>query len=127
MMTPRHFDGTIHLGRILLERLGGAINSVSPEATAFPHRRSRFLMQFQARWAPDAPQAVADRNIQWASDAFESLGPWLSGSAYSGYIDPMLDDWAQQYYGRNLPRLRQIKAAVDPDNVFRFAQSVQPT
>ncbi|MGD9622630.1 MAG: BBE domain-containing protein [Mycolicibacterium sp.] len=43
-----------------------------------------------------------------------------------GYVDPLLVDWPQQYYGQNLPRLQRIKAAVDPDNVFRFAQSIQP-
>lgn len=126
VMTPSPFDNSVHLARILFERLGGAINAVAPEATAFPHRRGRFLMQFQGRWAPRAPQSVADLNIQWLSETFSSVQPWLTGSAYSGYIDPMLTDWAQQYYGQNLPRLRQIKTAFDPDNVFRFAQSIEP-
>lgn len=125
-MTPSPFDNAVHLGRILFERLGGAVNAVAPEATAFPHRRSRFLMQFQGRWAPGAPQSVADINIDWLSETFNNVRPWLSGSAYSGYIDPMLSDWARQYYGPNLPRLRQIKTAFDPDNVFRFAQSIKP-
>ncbi|MGD9619324.1 MAG: FAD-binding oxidoreductase [Mycolicibacterium sp.] len=125
-MTPRPFNPSVHLGRIMFERLGGAVNSVSPEATAFPHRRSRFLIQLQGRWAPDAPPSAAELNMRWVSDTFENVGAWLTGSAYCGYVDPLLVDWPQQYYGQNLPRLQRIKAAVDPDNVFRFAQSIQP-
>jgi FAD/FMN-containing dehydrogenase len=37
-----------------------------------------------------------------------------------------LKDWPQAYYGSNLARLQQVKAAVDPDDVFRFAQSIPP-
>lgn len=125
-MTPRPFDDSVHRGRILFEKLGGAVNSVAPDATAFPHRRSQFLMQFQGRWSGAAPQSVADLNIQWVSSTVDSVRSWLSGAAYSGYSDPLLSDWQQQYYGRNLPRLQQIKTAVDPDNVFRFAQSIEP-
>ncbi len=125
-MTPRPFDNSVHLGRILFERLGGAVNSVAPDATAFPHRRSQFLMQFQGRWSGSAPQSVADLNIDWVSSTVDSVRPWLTGAAYSGYIDPLLSDWPQQYYGQNLPRLRKIKTTVDPDNAFRFAQSIEP-
>jgi hypothetical protein len=44
--------------------------------------------------------------------------------AHQNYADPELRDWAEAYYGANLGRLEQVKAAYDPDDVFRFPQSV---
>jgi FAD/FMN-containing dehydrogenase len=34
------------------------------------------------------------------------------------------EGYAKAYWGDNLPRLMKIKAAFDPKNVFRHAQSV---
>jgi hypothetical protein len=33
-------------------------------------------------------------------------------------------DWEREYYGSHCERLRQVKTAYDPDNVFNFEQSV---
>ena len=52
------------------------------------------------------------------------MTPYMDGSAYQNYIDPALPDWAHAYYGANLARLMQVKKAWDPDNTFRFAQSI---
>jgi FAD/FMN-containing dehydrogenase len=52
------------------------------------------------------------------------MRPYVSGAAYVNYCDTELPDWASAYWGANLARLKQIKASLDPDNVFRHAQSV---
>lgn len=35
-----------------------------------------------------------------------------------------LEDWQAAYYGDNFERLVQVKAAVDPEDYFHFAQSI---
>ena len=66
-----------------------------------------------------APSAVAERLLP--GDA-----ALTSGGAYQNFIDPSLVDWQKAYYGGNLARLTCVKGGVDPDNVFRFAQSIPP-
>jgi FAD/FMN-containing dehydrogenase len=53
-----------------------------------------------------------------------AMRPYVSGAAYVNYCDLDLTDYPNAYWGQNLPRLKQIKSAFDPDNIFKHAQSV---
>lgn len=112
-----------NLGKIWFDALGGAASSVPPEATAFVHRHAASCAQYQSRWNVDAPAAVKDANITWLEGFHAAMAKWNRG-AYVNYPDPTLEDYAEQYYGANLPRLQTIKRAYDPDNLFHFAQSI---
>ncbi len=44
--------------------------------------------------------------------------------AYVNYIDPLLTNWKQEYYGDNYAELLCIKKAWDPSGRFTFQQAV---
>ena len=115
---------TLGEGGIGLDASGGAINRVAADATAFVHRNALFSAQYTANWNAGDPASIVAANTSWLSSTWQSMRPYASGFAYQNYIDPNLAGWQQAYYGSNLPRLQQIKAAYDPNNLFHFAQSI---
>jgi FAD/FMN-containing dehydrogenase len=105
---------------------GGAVNRVSPTATAFVHREELLVGQHQVYWDDKASESMIANAVGWLNGFYAAMAPYNSGFAYQNYIDRNLADWQHAYYGENLPRLRQVKRRVDPDNLFNFAQSIPP-
>jgi FAD/FMN-containing dehydrogenase len=100
--------------------LGGAIATIDPAATAFPHRRALFDLQYQAYWWDDAAEPAS---IAWVRDLRAAMAPYTAGT-YVNYVDADLPDWESAYYGMNLPQLQRVKSDYDPDDVFNVAQSI---
>ena len=99
---------------VLMDAMGGAIARTAPGATAFPHRRALFCVQY-----------LADGDdLGWLRTTHRAMEPHLGGAAYVNYIDPDLRDWARAYYGPNRERLTEVKARYDPGSLFRFPQAV---
>jgi FAD/FMN-containing dehydrogenase len=111
-------------GGILFDAYGGAINRVTPGATAFVHRGALFVGQYFANLPSGASGATIAANRTWLNGLYAGLHPHANGQAYQNYIDPDLADWEQAYYGSNLSRLQQVKGTYDPDGLFRFAQGI---
>ncbi len=108
-------------GSIALTALGGAINRVSPTATAFVHRRSRVLAQYMASWQPGTSGRTAR---SWLTTAHRSMSRHASGAAYQNYTDPTLTNWRKAYYGEAAPRLAALKKRYDPNGFFTFPQGL---
>ena len=105
---------------------GGRMNDIAADATAFVHRDSRWLMDLGMPWsANDLPDRVQS-NKDWLDGFFAAMSRYGNGGSYQNFADPALTDWRTAYYGTNLTRLRQIKRRYDPNNLFKFDQSIPP-
>jgi len=109
---------------IFLGHLGGAINRVKPEATAYPHRDVEFVMNIHTRWR----EAAEDQKyIGWTRRVFEAATPFATGGVYVNF---MPEDEGQRVpkgaYGVNYERLAKLKAKYDPKNLFRMNQNIKP-
>ncbi|MEZ5144418.1 MAG: FAD-binding oxidoreductase [Acidimicrobiales bacterium] len=113
-------------GGALFDSYGGALNRPAKSATAFVHRDALFHIQSFGYWQPTSSQALIDDNFSWLDGFYRAMAPYSNSEAYQNYIDPYLPDWLQAYYGSNLPRLRSVKTAYDPDDFFSFPQSIPP-
>jgi FAD/FMN-containing dehydrogenase len=108
-------------GALIMDAYGGAYNRPAADATAFVHRDMLFSLQYGAYFTGNG-----SASRRWINGVWRALRPYASGQAYQNYIDPQLTTWQRAYYASNLPRLRQIKADVDPDFMFRFRQAIPP-
>src|SRR5205807_8984915 len=88
--------------------LGGAVNKVAPDATAYVHRDARFLVNFEATWEAYDTNAVVAANRGWLESIHQTMQPYVRPRSYQNWPDPALADWKQAYYGSNLRRLTEI-------------------
>jgi hypothetical protein len=111
-------------GGIVFDSYGGVINQVAPGDTAFVHRAAIACAQYSITYpSANPPPSMVTAAKGWLEQTQGSFAPYAQGS-YQNYIDPSLPQWAQAYYGTNLPRLMKVKAAYDAHDVFHFAQSI---
>ncbi|MBB5789602.1 FAD-binding oxidoreductase [Jiangella mangrovi] len=102
---------------------GGGYDRVPVDATAFPHREESFLVNVStAVEDPDAGTAAAD----WLAGTWALPHAHGTGGAYANFPDLSLADSDTAYHGANLARLREVKRRYDPDDWFRFPQSITP-
>jgi FAD/FMN-containing dehydrogenase len=103
--------------------IDGAAHDAGNSDTAWAYRDANWGSVF-AGVDPDPGNAAAIRD--WCVDYFEALHPYSAGGAY---VNMMMDEGQERVkasYGDNYERLAQIKAAYDPDNLFRVNQNIEP-
>ena len=123
----RRWPGTSVWARLSFLRTGGKANTVPSDATAFVHRDNDWYMIWYLKWnEEDSAETVAE-NLAWLGAFYDAMRPFTIPQAYQNFVDPSLTDYLEQYYATNVPRLRRIKAAVDPTRVFNFPQAIPPS
>ena len=109
---------------VFIAQLGGAVNRVPTEATAYPHREIDFVVNVHTRW-DDASQD--QECIAWTRAFFDAAAPHATGGVYVNF---MPDDEAGRVhtgaYGPNYDKLAALKRKYDPANLFRLNQNISP-
>jgi FAD/FMN-containing dehydrogenase len=104
--------------------IDGAAHDVGATDTPWAYR--------DAQWAQviigvDPDPAKAGTLRDWTVGYWEAIHPHSAGGAYVNF---MMDDEGQARvkatYGSNYDRLARVKAAYDPDNLFRVNQNIEP-
>jgi FAD/FMN-containing dehydrogenase len=111
------------ISQIELLALGGVIAAVAPDATAFPFRSARWLINIPATWRDAADD---ESEIAWARATYAAIRPHLSEGSYVNFMGDDEDDTAAAAYGRTIGRLQRVKAVYDPGNTFRLNQNIEP-
>jgi FAD/FMN-containing dehydrogenase len=122
----RKWPGDSKGADMVLFQTGGQMNTVAPDATAFVHRDSAWLMSIALSWSNTDSESALARNHEWQNEYYAAMLPFTTQGAYQNFSDPSLTDFLQAYYGANLPRLKQIKAQIDPTRVFNFPEAIPP-
>ena len=109
--------------RVSVTHLGGAVNRVPSDATAYPHRDADFLVNITTRWH-DSTQD--DECIAWTREYFDVLAPYATGGTYVNFTTEPEGEQSMAYR-ENYERLVALKNEWDPDNRFKMNQNIKPT
>jgi hypothetical protein len=99
---------------------------MAADATASAHRDELSVIEHEASVDPTAPAPKKRPARDWTRLSRDSVVAWGSGHVYPGFADPDLPDWERAYHGDHHSRLREIKAAYDPNDRFRGTQTTPP-
>ncbi|MGD8868710.1 MAG: FAD-binding oxidoreductase [Gemmatimonadales bacterium] len=109
---------------ILVAHLGGAVQRVRSDATAYAQRDAEFVLNLHTRW--DDP-AQDDECVSWARQLFDRFSDFASGGVYVNFMPEEERDRVAAAYGANYERLVELKNKYDPENFFRLNQNIAPT
>ncbi|MBG6240249.1 FAD/FMN-containing dehydrogenase [Mycetocola sp. CAN_C7] len=103
--------------------INGACHDVASHATAFGHRDANFAVVIAGMW-PDVTDNAA--NTAWVKDYYAAVEPFSQGGGYVNFLSEDDQPQASTNYGANYDRLRAVKRAYDPRNVFHVNQNIAP-
>ncbi|KAJ2975158.1 hypothetical protein NQ176_g5673 [Zarea fungicola] len=113
---------------IIIDIWGGKVDRPMHPSAFDAHRGVRFGIEFisEAGDPSSTPGLTCPTCLDWsqnfAKDMRTAYATHHQLEAYQNYIERDLS--IDAYYGHSLPRLKQIKKAADPKNVFTFPQAI---
>ena len=108
---------------IFVAHLGGAINRLPADATAYPHRDAEFVLNVHTRWESPKEDETC---VAWARRFFADTAPYATGGVYVNFMTQDEQARVRDAYGGNYARLAELKRKYDPANVFRVNQNIAP-
>jgi len=109
---------------ISVTAMGGAIARVPDDAAAFSGRSNPFDVSPDTGWTDPNLDAA---NLAWVREAMAIVEPDLLPGRYINELSDAGPEVTRASYGdAKLERLRALKRAWDPDNVFRLNHNIEP-
>jgi len=102
---------------------GGAINDVSSNATAFPHRYASNNLVTGSFWIEGVDTAP---HIKWSRSYWKKVEQFTDGFYSNDEFTENQEQVNRNYLG-NYERLVRIKNQYDPNNLFRLNSNIQPS
>lgn len=105
-----------------INTLGGNIkNEAFENAAAFPHRAYNYCSELQTYWDVPSQQNKLLQRFEQVQQIFKANN---IQAQYRNYPDVNFSNSQQLYYGQSLKKLQQLKTKYDPNNNFKFDQSI---
>ncbi len=109
---------------VFVGQLGGQVNRVAKDATAYAHRDVSFVLNVHGRWLEARDD---EKCISWARALFNATTPYATGGVYVNFLTGEETDRIRGAYGPNYDRMVQLKRKYDPTNLFSLNQNIKPT
>ncbi|WP_226013246.1 FAD-binding oxidoreductase [Halomicrobium salinisoli] len=106
-------------------QLGGAIERVDAEDSAFAGRHAPFLLGVEANWEHPVND---DANVEWVRDCLDDMRQFSDGSVYlnfPGFFEDG-DEMMETTFGPAYERLVALQEEYDPTNQFSRTQHFAP-
>lgn len=105
---------------VVVRTLGGAIDRVGADESAYPHRGAAFNVSIDAGWTDPGLDTEA---IGWARRGWDGLAPHGTGGVYVNFAGLDEDADRATSFGAHVGRLDAVARAHDPDGVLRAARA----
>jgi FAD/FMN-containing dehydrogenase len=107
-----------------LHQMGGAVARVGEHDTAFGHRRAAFAYNIVSTWVDRSEDGTHERANR---DVVEAMGPFATDGVYVNFLGNEGQDRVRAAYGeQKYARLARLKRELDPGNLFRLNQNIEP-
>jgi FAD/FMN-containing dehydrogenase len=106
--------------------VGGAVSDVATDGTAYAWRDAEFLVSIDTTWRDPAAD---DAHLAWSEDTWHDFreSPATLEGFYPGFPGFVTgEERSRMAYGDNLPRLAELKAEYDPENLLHSNLNVSP-
>ena len=108
----------------LMLPLGGAFARVADEDTPLAYRGAKWDYHLLGQWADPAE---SERNLEWTRTFDAAMADYAEPGVYSNFVgDPSAGAVEAGFGPEKYARLREIKRALDPENVFRSNTNIPP-
>ena len=117
-------NGPMSMNTLQVRPIGnGAMQRVSPHATAFSHRNANFLLTILDHWHDQSEDA---ENTNWVDSFWQAIAPYRHG-VYSNFLQAEGEARIREAYSpATYERLAQLKLKYDPTNLFSGTENIAP-